>query len=65
DYRSGTCLEVEEVDVSIHWTVSNFGKDRESGLSDCVAAVVEPTRCISCVPIEEVCGGPVTRDRIG
>ncbi|MCI57356.1 hypothetical protein A2U01_0078607, partial [Trifolium medium] len=66
DYRSGMCLEIEEVDVSIHWTISDLGEDRESGLSDCVSAVVvEPTRCISCVPVEEVYSGLVTRDRDG
>ncbi|MCI72172.1 hypothetical protein A2U01_0093435, partial [Trifolium medium] len=59
-------IEIEEVNISIHWTISDLGKDMESSLSDCVAAViVEPTRCVPCVPIEEVCSGPITCDRIG
>ncbi|MCI58240.1 hypothetical protein A2U01_0079494, partial [Trifolium medium] len=63
---SGACIEIEEVDIPIHRTISDFGKDREGSVSNCVATViVKSTRCIPCVPVEEICSGPVACYRDG
>ncbi|MCI85618.1 hypothetical protein A2U01_0106897, partial [Trifolium medium] len=40
DYGNWACFEIEEVGIKVYWSVSDFEKNREGGVSDCVTSVV-------------------------